>query len=175
VAERVIAASPEGQALANAIFGVGPRTTPMQAGEVIQPALRGVYDRREGMRNALADADYETARRAPAEVPVEGMDVVDTVRRPAYTHIAPEAAEDGADAARMVPQRVEADVQQPALTSNTGGQFVQVDARPVVQFIDNLIPTARAETADALNGVRNMLFVNGGVDTSVRGLDAARN
>jgi hypothetical protein len=175
VAERVIAASPEGQALTDAIFKAGPRTTPMQAGEVIQPALRDVYDRREGMRNALADADYEAARRAPAEVPVEGMDVVDTVRRPAYTRIAPEAAEDGADAARMVPQRVEADVQQPALTSNTGGEFVQVDARPVVRFIDNLIPTARAETADALNNVRNMLFVNGGVDTSVRGLDAARN
>lgn len=172
-AEGAIAASPEGQALSDAIFGAGPRTTAMQAGETIQPELRRTFEGREGVRNALADADYEAARNAPANVPVADMQPVETTVRPAFTSIQPQAAEEGA-AARMVPEEVPAQVETPALTSRTGGQMVQVDARPVVQFIDNLIPNARAGTQDALRQVRGMLHDSGGVDTGVNGLDAAR-
>lgn len=172
-AEGAISASPEGQALNDAIFGAGPRTTAMQAGETIQPELRRTFEGREGMRNALADADYEAARNAPANVPVADMQPVDTTVRPAFTSIQPQAAEEGA-AARMVPENVPARVETPTLTSRTGGEMVQVDARPVVQFIDGLIPDARAGAQDALRQVRGMLHDSGGVDTGVNGLDAAR-
>lgn len=172
-AEQAIAVSPEGKALVDAIFGAGPRTTAMQAGEVIQPELRNVFDRREGMRNALADADYQAARNAPAAVPVTDLEPVDTTTRPAFTRIEPQAATEDAPA-QMTPREIPAETQTPAMTSRTGGDMVQVDARPVVQFIDDLIPTARAGTQDALRSVRNMLFDSGGVDTGVNGLDSAR-
>ena len=172
-AERVIASSPESQALADAVFNVGPRTTPLQAGQVIQPALANVFDRREGMRSALADHDYEAARHAPATIPVEDLVPETTTRRPAFTRLDP-YVNDEAFIAGMVPERVPAVTQTPSMTSRTGGEMIQVDARPVVQAIDDMIPDARAETATSLRTARNMLFRDGGVDTSVRGLDAAR-
>lgn len=172
-AEKAIGDTPEGQALTDAIFGVGPRMTPMQAGEVIQPAMRGVFDKREGMRNALADADYEAARRSEPTIPVEGLDVVETVRKPGYTKIDP-VENPATGGAQMQPTEVPPRVQTPSMTSRTGPDFVQADARPVVQMIDKLAADARLGTANALGRVRRMLFKDGGVDTSVRGLDSAR-
>lgn len=71
-ARAAYADTPAGQALAQRQWEAGPRVTPEQAGQVIQPSLRNVYERREGMRNALADQDYGAARNAPATVPLDG-------------------------------------------------------------------------------------------------------
>jgi hypothetical protein len=89
-----VAATPEGQALAAASL---PRVTPDQAGAVIQPELRRVYEGREGARAALADQDYAAARAAPAAVPLPVRSVVEDgfpggPGRPAGLPEAPEAA-----------------------------------------------------------------------------------
>ena len=172
-AEAAMANTPEGQALADAIFGVGPRVTPLQAGEVIQPNMRAVYDRREGMRNALADADYEAARRSEPTIPVDSLNVDKTVRKPGYTRIDP--GEDPITGMpQMQPTAVPPQIETPSMTSRTGPDFVQADVRPVVKLVDRLSADARLETAKALSQVRNMLYRDGGVDTSIRGLDSAR-
>lgn len=172
-AERAIAATPEGQALADAIFGVGPRVTPMQAGETIQPAMRQVFEGREGMRNALADADYEAARNAAPTIPVDELAVSKTVRKPGYTRLDPGENQITGDA-QMQPAYVPPQIQTPSMTSRTGPDYIQADVRPVLQLVDRLSADARLETAKALGKVRSMLFRDGGVDTSVRGLDSAR-
>lgn len=171
-AEGAISASPEGRAMQEAIFGVGPRVTAAQAGEVVQPALRSVFDRREGMRNALSDQGYDAARASDPTIPVTGLPPTSTVAEPGYTAIQPRTQ--GSATPTMVPKDVPAQVETPAMTSRTGADKIQVDARPVVQAIDSLIPNARAGTQDALRAVRSMLFDKGGVDTGVTGLDAAR-
>ncbi|KAA2241150.1 hypothetical protein [Salinarimonas soli] len=71
-ARAAIAETPEGVALAERVALNAPRTTADDAGAVIQPALRQAYERREGMRSALADGDYAAARNAPANVPLDG-------------------------------------------------------------------------------------------------------
>ena len=64
--------TPEGIRLAERVALNAPRTTADEAGAVIQPALREAYERREGIRAALADRDYTAARNAPANVPLDG-------------------------------------------------------------------------------------------------------
>ena len=171
-ADAALKAGPEGQALQDAIFGAGPRLTDMQAGEILQPALKGVYDRREGMRNALADQGFEAARQSPPTVEVAGLPALSTTTNPAYTSI--EARTMGSPEHVMVPKDVPAKTEMPSLTSRTGPEKIQVDARPVVQFIDDTMTTARGNTQAALRRVRDTMHVNGGVDTSVGGLDGAR-
>lgn len=68
VAQQAMSETPEAGILADTLFRAGPRATPEQAGNVMQQELRGVYDRREGMRSALADQDYTAARAAPANI-----------------------------------------------------------------------------------------------------------
>jgi len=172
-AERALQNAPEGRALTDAIFGTGPRTTPLQAGEVIQPDLHSVYARREGMRNALADVDYEAARRAAPTIPVEDLQPRNTVTRPGYTRLDP-AENPITGQPEMRPTGVPPQIETPSMTSRTGPDLVQVDARPTVQLIDRLRADARLGTSQALDDVRGMLFREGGVDTSVRGLDSAR-
>ena len=171
-ADAALKAGPEGQALQDAIFGAGPRLTDMQAGEILQPALKGVYDRREGMRNALADQGYEAARQSPPTVDVAGLPALSTTTNPAYTSI--EARTMGSPEHVMVPRDVPAKTEMPSLTSRTGPEKIQVDARPVVQFIDNAIATAKGSVKDALSRVRDHLHDHGGVDTSVAGADNVR-
>lgn len=71
-AQQVMREMPEGQILDDALYNAGPRTTPEQAGNVIQQDLRKTYEGREGMRSALADQDYAAARQAPETVPLDG-------------------------------------------------------------------------------------------------------
>jgi hypothetical protein len=78
-ARQVMGETPEGQILDEAVWRAGPRTTPEQAGNIIQQDLRNVYDRREGMRGALADQDYTAARQAG--VPVSTDNVVGFIDR----------------------------------------------------------------------------------------------
>ena len=73
VAQQAMRESPEGRILADSLFRAGPRVTPEQAGNVMQQELRGVYDRREGMRSALADQDYTAARGAGTPVPTNSV------------------------------------------------------------------------------------------------------
>lgn len=79
-----VAATPEGRALSQRLYEAGPRVTPEQAGQVIQPELRGVYDRREGARAAVAEQDYGAARASDSWVPVDQkmVDVTRTTERP---------------------------------------------------------------------------------------------
>lgn len=73
VARQALNESPEGRILSDTVYQAGPRVTPEQAGQTMQQELRGVYDRREGMRGALADRDYGAARAAGVPVPTEGV------------------------------------------------------------------------------------------------------
>jgi hypothetical protein len=173
VAEDAITASPAGQALSDAVFSAGPRTTPLQAGEVIQPELGRVYAGREGVRNALSDQAYSTARAAEPRIAVDDLSVDKTVRAPAYTKLEP-GSNEITGVAEMQARAVPAQIETPSMTSRTGPDVIQVDARPVVKAVDQLAVNARAETRAALQKVRGMLFTKGGVDTSVTGLDSAR-
>ena len=87
-ARRAIADTPQGMALTEARTAAGPRVTPEQAGQVIQPALRQAFDRREGMRAALADQDYAAARQAPEGV---GIERTVQVERPGEPIVTPQA------------------------------------------------------------------------------------
>lgn len=71
-ARQAVLESPEGRILGDTLYQAGPRVTPEQAGNTIQTELRGTFDRREGMRAALADQDYTAARNAPATIPTNG-------------------------------------------------------------------------------------------------------
>ncbi|MER9628020.1 hypothetical protein [Mesorhizobium sp. M0296] len=174
-AESAIANTPQGQALADAVHAAGPRTTAMQAGEEIQGALRRIFDRRDGMRDALADRDYTTARAARPAVDVGGLQP-ETVaaERPVYS-IRPTAADEATgEAAAMVPQRVDTPPQPIALESRTGADAVQVDPRPALRYIDDALVNARGTTADALATVRGNIIGPNGADTGVTGLDNLR-
>lgn len=70
-ARSAVDATPEGRALAESIERAGPRRTADEAGAVIQPELRQVYERREGMRAALAEKEYDAARSAPEGIGIE--------------------------------------------------------------------------------------------------------
>jgi len=74
VAQQAMRESPVGRILDDTLFQAGPRVTPEQAGTTMQQELRGVYDRREGMRSALADRDYTAARQAGVPVPTANVD-----------------------------------------------------------------------------------------------------
>ena len=74
VAQQALRESPEGGILADTVFHAGPRVTPEQAGNTMQQELRGVYDRREGMRAALADQDYTAARSTGVPVATGNVD-----------------------------------------------------------------------------------------------------
>jgi hypothetical protein len=63
-AQKEIATSPEGQAMDQSMFAVGPRLTPEETGAAIRPEIQQTYTGREGMRAAQADADYAAARAA---------------------------------------------------------------------------------------------------------------
>ncbi|KQO92694.1 hypothetical protein ASF32_21560 [Methylobacterium sp. Leaf91] len=80
-----MARTPEGLALTEARVAAGPRVTPEQAGQVIQPELRRIYDRREGMRAALADPEYTAAREAPETVGIERSIEVERPGEPIVT------------------------------------------------------------------------------------------
>lgn len=174
-AGRAIEQTPEGQALNDAIFGAGPRTTPMQAGQEIQQPLSSIFDRRDGMRDALGDRDYTAARAAPPRIDATGL-APETVaaERPVYS-IRPTAADEATGAAPgMQPVRVDTPPQPVAMESLTGPSAIQVDPRPVMRHIDEALVHARGSTEDALRGVRNGLMGPNGVDTSVTGLDNLR-
>lgn len=171
-AENALRSGPEGSALLDAITRAGPRTTDMAAGEVIQPSLADVFARREGMRNALGDADFEAARKAAPTIPVDDLRPQSGLVESGYTRLDPNVDIHGQP--EMAPTGVSPKYDTPALVSNTGPDMIQVDARSAVRQIDALRAAEKGGASDALEQVRNMLFTKGGVDTSVAGLDNAR-
>jgi hypothetical protein len=125
------------------------------------------------MRHALGDRDYASARTAEPTIAVDDLAPQNTVREPGYTRLDP--AEDIFGQPNMSPTHVPAAIETPSLTSNTGPDLVQVDARPALRAIDDLRANERGAAATALDTVRGLLFRNGGVDTSVVGLENARD
>lgn len=81
-----VAQTPQGMALTEARAAAGPRVTPETAGLQIQPELRQVYDRREGMRAALADREYAAAREAPETIGIERTIPVERAGEPIVTY-----------------------------------------------------------------------------------------
>lgn len=63
-AQRFLDESPQAARLDREVGRLGPPTTAEEAGNTIRPELQNIYERREGMRNALAGQDYEAARAA---------------------------------------------------------------------------------------------------------------
>lgn len=174
-AERAIAATPEGQDLVDAIFGAGPRTTPLQAGQAIQQPLRDIFERRDGMRDALGDRDYAAARAAQPGIEVPGLQPeAVAANRPVYSIRPTSGGEAAGQAASMQPTRVDVPPQPIALESRTGQEAIQVDPRPVLRYIDEALSNARGTTADALTTVRSNIMGPNGADTGVTGLDNLR-
>jgi hypothetical protein len=84
-AQQVIEGSPETSALRQATDALGPNTSAEEAGSVIRPELQNIYDRREGMRNALANEDYGASRAADYTTNGEAANPVQV--RPVIDHI----------------------------------------------------------------------------------------
>lgn len=84
-AQQAIDMSPQAATLNRSVTALGPSTTAEEAGSVIQPELRGVYEGREGMRNALANQDYAEARAADYGLNGEPTNPVQI--RPVIDHI----------------------------------------------------------------------------------------
>ncbi|MEZ0218666.1 MAG: hypothetical protein ACAH22_00070 [Tardiphaga sp.] len=168
-AEGAIAQTPQGQAVADAIFGAGPRVTAAQAGERIQQPLRDVFTGRDNMRDALADADYGAARASEPRIPVAGLQPEPVRVDQNVMTIRPQER-----TGTMVPERVEPDLAPAALESRTGAEAIQVDPRPLLRYMDSVTPNARDATLDYLNRVRGAIDTPNGLDTSVRGLGDVR-
>ncbi|MCJ2129217.1 hypothetical protein [Methylobacterium sp. E-045] len=95
-----VAQTPEGIALAQAREATGPRITADQAGQVIQPELRGVVDAREAARKAQADVDYAAAKNVPDRVGIERTIEVERPGEPIVTQPAFSRPQFEADAPR---------------------------------------------------------------------------
>lgn len=195
-AQQVLDTSPQAARLNRSVTALGPPTTAEEAGNVIQPELRSVYERREGMRNALADQDYAAARNAPVPGPPEI-----TPRQPIVTP--PSFMPPGANVpsgprinalisederlATTRPSEIPPGAPQPPnpLSTEPGtvphaveygeGAPGQVDVSPVINHIDDLLTSAKGAPASALRTARRALFSNGQPDMTVRGLSNARN
>ena len=171
-AEAALKASPEGQALQEAIFRAGPRTTPLQAGEVIQPELSNVFQRREGMRNALSDVAYEDARKAAPTIPVADMQPKSHLVEPSATRLDPNV--DIFGQSEMAPTAIPAKTEVPSLRSNTGPDFVQTDPRNAVKDIRALAANEAGEYKNLLSDVADQLYTDGAISTSVPHLESVR-
>lgn len=172
----IIAESPEGQALAENVWRAGPRTTAEDAGQIIQPQLDRVYQGREGMRAALADADYSAARNAPANIPVGGGYGIRNVHSvydvPEIPILTDPTARQAATAQRNAAQSQFADMPVIGLQPE---RFAQVDPAPVASAIEGMLQTAKGTPARALEAARRALQrPDGTLDDTVAGLDASR-
>lgn len=72
-ARTAVEQSPEGRALTQAQRDAGPRVTPLQAGEVIQPDQRRIFDERYQARADASSPLYRAAEQAPERVGVDRM------------------------------------------------------------------------------------------------------
>ncbi len=169
--------TPEGVALSEAVWRAGPRVSPGDAGAVIQPELRRVYERREGMRSALADADYTAARNAPATIPTNGgyrvADVTKTyLDRPDIPILLDQGKR---NAARVKWLDDNSATQKVPILGERPTQFAQVDAAPVLAGIDDALQSAKGSVRQALQAARGALLrADGEIDSTVQGLHNSR-
>lgn len=176
-AQQAMRETPEAQILADTLFRAGPRVTPEQAGATMQQELRAVYDRREGMRNALADQDYSAARNAPATIPQNGgYRVADVTThyldRPDIPIIIDPAER---AAARSAWFEANNPTTRAPIIGERPTRFAQVDANPVVNHLDNAIGDAKGAVRQGLQAARNALMrPDGLIDTTVSGLHNSR-
>lgn len=195
-AQQVLDTSPQAAHLNQSVTSLGPRTTAEEAGNIIQPELRSVYERRGGMRNALADQDYASARNAPVPGPPEIVPRQPIVSPPTFMppgasvppgpRINALISEDERLAATR-PSEIPPGAPQPPnpLSTEPGtiphaveygeARAGQVNVNPVIDHIDDLLTSAKGAPAGALRTARRALFSNGQPDMSVRGLSNARN
>ncbi|WP_291869644.1 hypothetical protein [Bradyrhizobium sp.] len=176
-ARQIMRQSPEGEILADTLWRAGPRITPERAGNVIQQDLSNVYDRREGMRAALADQDYTAARNAPATIPTNGGHRVADVTthyldRPDIPIIL-DPAERAAAKGRWF------DDNNPTTRMPIVGErpteFAQVNSGPVLEYIDAALDTAKGAVRQGLQAAKSALMrPDGTLDTSVAGLHNSR-
>lgn len=169
-AQGAIMASPEGQALQEAIWRVGPRETAGSAGPTIQNGLADTYARREGMRNALGDQDYAAARAAEPQIDVSSLEprTFQADPRTSYRYAGDEGGYAPVERQPGAP-RIE------TLSSPDASGLIQADPRNVAGFIDGELQNAKGATAAALGNVRGMLATDGGLDTTVAGLGNVRS
>lgn len=177
VAQQVMRTSPEGRILEDTLFQAGPRVTPEQAGNVIQQDLRNVYDRREGMRAALADQDYGAARNAEATIPLNGGHrVADVTKhyldRPNIPIILDEAERAAARAQWLKDNNPTSKM---PIVGERATEFGQVDASAVLRQLDGALDTAKGAVRQGLQAARSALFKpDGTLDMSVAGLHNSR-
>ncbi|MFC3640237.1 hypothetical protein ACFONL_23170 [Camelimonas fluminis] len=176
-ARAAVDATPEGQALSQAHWRAGPRTSPEQAGRTIQDELQNVFERREGMRAALGDQDYAAARNAPATVPLnEGLREVEgtatALNRREIPIILNQGERDAAKAQWLADNNQSGRFQ---IVGDRATQFAQVDPTPVIQGIDAAMATAKGAVRDGLAAAKRALMTPDGVlDSSVEGLHGSR-
>ena len=113
-AGRAMAIEPEALAFDRAVKTAPAPITPEKAGNVIQPELRKVYDKRETARATQAESDYGAARRSDSWVPVEERPV-EVTRQGERPMTAQEMAAERAGALR--PRLTEADGPAPVSLS----------------------------------------------------------
>ena len=177
VARQVVRETPQGRSYDEALFQSGPRTSPGDAGAVIQSDLRRVYEGREGMRAALGDRDYTAARNAPATVPTNGdfrvADVTKTyLDRPDIPIILNDAER---QAARVRWLDENSQTRPTPIIGERPTQFQQVDAAPVVSYLDAALDSAKGAVRQGLQAARSALFKpDGQIDGSVAGLHNSR-
>lgn len=175
-ARAALSETPEGQLYAQRLFEAGPRMSPERAGQIIQPELRSVYERREGMRAALADQDYSAARNAPATVPLNGgfgfRDVAkhyDGPDIPILTDAADRAAARTAQMAERNP------VERMPVIGIKPTEFGQVDASAVASHLDEAISGAKGAVRQGLQAAKSALYrPDGAIDVTVGGLHNSR-
>lgn len=176
-ARQIVRESPEGQILADTLWRAGPRVTPEGAGNVIQQELRNVYDRREGMRSALADQDYSAARNAPATIPTNGghrlADVTTHYLDRPDIPIIIDPAERAAAQSRWFEQNNP--TSRTPIIGERPTQFAQVDAGPVLGYIDSALDSAKGAVRQGLQAAKSALMrPDGTLDMSVAGLHNSR-
>jgi hypothetical protein len=169
--------TPEGQRLQEALWRAGPRTTAEEAGQAIQQPLRNVYEKREGMRAALADLDYSAARAAPATVPMNKdfrfVDATATaLDRPGIDIIMDAAARNKASAQWLKDNNARGVI---PIIGDDATIFAQVDAKPVVQHLDDALSTAKGAVKQGLTAAKQALMTRSGeIDNTVTGLHNSR-
>lgn len=149
-----VAATPEGRALSEAQAALGPRVEAREAGQAMQEGLTQTYDRREGMRAALAERDYDAARNAPNRISID--------QRAEPSPVDP--------IARRMSENPSSLPGQTPVEPRVG----QVDPSAALAHIDEALLNAKGAQRDALRNIRRDMFdANGQLDLTAEGNMAA--
>lgn len=171
-ADAALQASPEGQALMEAITRARPGVTDMQAGQVIQPGLHQTYSDLSAARAAASDVNFEAARKATPSIPVNDLQPQSMMVQKSATRLDPNV--DVFGQSEMAPTAIPAKTTTPSMISNTGPDYVQLDPRDALRDVLKMASEEKGPAGDALRASANLMFKDGAVDTSVAGMESAR-